>query len=291
MRVTVTPCATLALLASINGAATLHAQAAEPQSIPTSLAKSVIGEFGSMMGGLHFVVGRTPTGWPSELTLPAPAKLVGGGTLGPVRTTVYEFPSASDWVSVIDAQLRRLGFAHAESPLSGMRQGFVADGQSGPAHAYCGTLGAVVVMQLDSTTTTRTISVVFNPDREGSGMCSSRPMAARPFQMPLTLPDLHPPRGVMARMAGTNASSGSMETSIRLDTTLTADSIATHYAAQLTAAGWQVARSSLAGDGVALRQVSMHDDKGDEWHGVILVLTSMSQREVTLRMVKDRSQF
>jgi hypothetical protein len=32
----------------------------------------------------------------------------------------------------------------------------------------------------------------------------------------------------------------------------------------------------------------MRDDKGEEWRGVLMVISSTGQREVVLRMVHDR---
>jgi hypothetical protein len=142
---------------------------------------------------------------------------------------------------------------------------------------------------MDSTKTTRTIAVTLTPDKQSSMACSTRKMPDMAMgRLPLKLPTMRAPVGASAQPTGWSGGGDGFETHVRTDTTLTAAEIATHYAKELAAGGWQIARAPAIGDGVAVYQVSTRDEKGEAWRGALIVMTASSQREVTLRMVRDR---
>jgi hypothetical protein len=268
----------------------LSAQDSKPTMIPTVLAEALVGEFGAMMGGIHFVVGETPQGWPKVVTTPALARVVGGGKFGPMLVAAYEFPLTADAMGSFESQLLKAGFTKAKSTGFPVQDGFKSSASIGPARAYCGGPGAVVVTQMDSTKTTRTIGVTFAPDKETSGACMTSRMPERMGKLPLNLPTMRPPPGISAQPTGYSSSGDGFSTQVRTDTTLSASEIATHYAKELAAGGWQIARAPAIGDGIAVYQVSTRDEKGETWRGALIVMTASSQREVTLRMIRDRER-
>ena len=119
--------------------------------------------------------------------------------------------------------------------------------------------------------------------------CSTRKVPAMAMgRLPLNLPIMRAPPGVSARPTGSSSGGDDFSTQVRTDTTLSASEIASHYAKELAAGGWQVARAPAIGDGIAVYQVSTRDEKGEAWYGALIVMTASSQREVTLRMIRDR---
>ena len=288
MRMINRPRVAIALISTIIVAAPAPAQVSGPKMIPTALAKAMFGEWGEMMGGIEFVVGKSPDHWPKSIVAPAQARIVGGGKLGPILTTIYEYPSQGDVSGSFDAQLQKAGFKKSEAKGFSPPGGFTSS--TGPTHAqsYCGDKSAVGFQQVDSTKTSRTLVVSFVADKERSSTCSTQANGANPAA--LSLPTLRPPAGVNVRPGGTGSGTDNIETRARIDTTLSASEILAHYVKELTAAGWKPARAPVLGDGVALHQVSARDEKGEEWRGALTVLTSRSEREVILRMIRDAQE-
>jgi hypothetical protein len=222
------------------------------------------------------------------MAIATPARVVGGGKFGPMLIAVYEYPIATDAMGSFGSQLQKAGFTKAASTGFPVQEGFKSSASIGPAHAYCGGTGAVVVTQMDSTNTTRTIAATFASDKETSGACMARRTPERMGKLPLNLPTMRPPVGASAQPTGWSGGGDGFSTQVRTDTTLSASEIATHYAKELAAGGWQIARAPAIGDGIAVYQVSTRDEKGEAWRGALIVMTASSQREVTLRMVRDR---
>jgi hypothetical protein len=71
-------------------------------------------------------------------------------------------------------------------------------------------------------------------------------------------------------------------TSLR-DTTRTASRMASHYAAQLAAAGWTV-HPPVADDRVAAHALDATDKSGRVWHGVLLVVTNAGEHAISVSM-------
>jgi hypothetical protein len=245
-----------------------------------------------MFGDVHFTVGEPPDGWPSVLKPASALRVVGGTMMGPMRSAVYELPFKGDAVASIEAQLLKTGFTRAKPWYGQPSRGFTSSApEPGEMHAFCGTIGAVGFGQVDSTKTTRTIAMSFMTDKQMSPGCSDRMDGVDILHnMPLKLPPLRAPRGVSVTPGGMSSSGESFETNVRTDTTMSAQELLAHYAKELSLAGWQVVRSPILGEGVGIQQVSAKDDKGNEWRGMISVVSSSSRRVVTLRMLSDRSQ-
>jgi hypothetical protein len=282
--------AAFALTATILIGQPMSAQGAAPTMIPSALVNSVLDGFSEMTGVVRFVVGGTPEGWPKSLVAPSDGRIVGGAKFGPMLTTLYEFPRKRDAIGAIEVQLLKAGFSRADSAKLSSRSGFASSATGKDGRAFCGADGAVVVSQVDSTRTTRSITVVVVRDKEMSTACSSKSVPGF-VRTPLKLPTLRPPAGVSATPEGYGAGGDNFEARVRVDTTLSADEVLAHYVKELATSGWKAVPAPVIGDGVALQQMSARDEKGEEWHGTLLVTKSRSQREVLLRMMRDRPEY
>jgi len=257
--------------------------------IPTVLARAISLPAIAMMGeSPHYTVGRAPVGFPVALLPAKPAQIVGGSTIGFFITTVFQYPRSIDAVATYEAFLKQAGYGAPRSlGLDERRHGFVSDNEPMSAHTFCGDSGTVGVAQIDSTQTSRSIVVLSIRDPGVHNSCNPAELIG--FTQPLDIPLLRPPPGVQATAGGSGYGSDNVQTSVRLDTTLTAIATLTHYARQLAAAGWTVADRPATGDGIAMRALKVKTAKGEQWSGALIVLTGSSQREVLLHMVRDRS--
>lgn len=261
----------------------------EPRMIPTVIAEAVALPARMIMGDSpHYTVGRAPAAFPATLLAAKPARIVGGSTLGFFVSTVFQYPRSIDAVATYEAFLRGAGYGAPHSAgLDALRHGFVSGSEPNPPHLFCKDSGTVAVALVDSTPTTRSMVVLSIREPGVHNLCN--PDEPGGFAQPLDIPLLRPPPGVEATVGGSNSGLDHMETTIRLDTTLTASAILTHYARQLTAAKWTVAAKPAVGDGIAMRVLKVTSAKGETWHGALIVITGVTQREVVLRMVHDRT--
>jgi hypothetical protein len=277
--------ATLVLLASVAAAPTLRAQG-EPATIPTVLASALLSGFGQMTeGSPRFVVDRAPPGWPAALVPPASggARIIGGVSVGRMRTTVYRYPRSVDPIASYEPVVRRAGLKHFG--LGSSEGGFESERSSEPM-VYCGELGTLGMALVDSTATTRTLAVTIVSTGRWSrcGTQATMPPARR--EGPLAIPALFAPRGVAVWPGRRGWTDDSEELSAQLDTTMSVDAILTHYSAQLTAAGWKAVRAPSVADGVAVQQLGTRDASRAEWRGALLVVTVADKRDVLLRMAR-----
>jgi hypothetical protein len=83
---------------------------------------------------------------------------------------------------------------------------------------------------------------------------------------------------------GTGWSGDDIRTSVSVDTTVSADSLLGHYAAQLRAAGWQLGQRLSDGTN-ALQPLSVRDASGKQWVGTMTLVTAADRRSVTLNMM------
>lgn len=276
----------IASMAIVIGPCTLAAQQDEPATIPTALASALLGPYLVSFGGrVHYVVARSPDGWPSALNPPRPAETVGGTTIGPFRATVYRYPRSADAMREYRRLLASAGYAPGGSPRA--KGGFTSGTRFEP-FSYCGHSNDVSLAEGDSTSTTRSIVVVLVPTAmlSGCGGSASDQEVAR--QAYLELPSMTAPPGATAQPSGTGTSTSQgtarIETSVLVSTSMSADSVLAHYAGQLRAAGWQVGER-LAGNGMAMQLLSVHD-KGNDWSGSLVVITVGDRHDVSLRMFR-----
>ncbi|MEP6617679.1 MAG: hypothetical protein ABJE47_00130 [bacterium] len=263
-----------------------------PATIPTVLATSVIGPFFGGLGfNVAFVAGRAPEKWPASLLPLAPATIIGGAMVGPIATAVFGYPAGTSATQSYGALLKGAGFREvAGSPVSwDGDHGFAPNRpNSFRSTSYCGKNGAVGITTTDSSQSGTVIAVSFAGGSELEGPCGGTPQPDR--TPPVNIPLLTPPHGVRTETAGNSWGNDNVEVSARVDSTLASDAILSHYAAQLAAAGWQVTAKPAVGDGIVVRQVSTHGRGGEPWRGLLMVITGNSDREVVLRVMRDRER-
>ncbi len=259
-----------------------RAQRDNPPTIPTVLASALVNGFSSVLGeSFRFVVDRVPEGWPRALMPPASLHTIGGVAIGSLRVAVFSLPRSADVTGGYLALLTRAGFKPFITPQSS--GGFVS--ATAELTSFCDDSSMVSVVTVDSTASTRWIAVTHASGSMSTG-CDAGGAANVRAASSLDLPRLRAPRGVTVRTTSSGEGSTHVETTAKLDTSLTVDAVIAHYAAELATAGWTVSAKPLVGDGVAMRQISVRDKKGADWRGVLLLITSGDTHELTLRMTK-----
>lgn len=257
----------------------LAAQQREPAAIPTVLAKALISPFFGVLGRQpRFVVGRAPTGWKSSLDAGASVKVVGGVDMGSFRAVVYRF-SSSEAVTAYRERLLHSGFT--PSALQSPRGGFTS-GETQHPEQFCGPDGIVIVSEVDSSRTSRSVLVTLLSQAAATEACRSPDvMGERPA--PLDIPPLTAPVGATANPEGTGWSGNNMSTSVRLDTALSSGEILDHYVGQLARAGW-TAGPRLVDATRAMQMVSAYGRDGRIWSGALMVITADTRRSANLSM-------
>lgn len=280
------PISVIILASSMNlafGARPLAAQNVEPATIPTVLAQVLEMPFARMFGDRpHYVVGRTPQGWPRALQAPASAKVIGGVKFGPMIAAVYRVPRRVNAMETYDRMLANAGYKRGELR-TGPRGGFTS-GEPPRATGWCSPAGSASVGVFDSTATSRFVVVSVASRPVTAPECSTPEPVGDRMKPPLEIPTLAAPFGVLATPGGTGWSGDNMRTSVVVDTTMSADSLLGHYSAQLSAAGWQVGKRLSDGDN-ALQSLSVRDPDGKRWVGALTVITAADRRTVTLNMM------
>jgi hypothetical protein len=106
----------------------------------------------------------------------------------------------------------------------------------------------------------------------------------------LVLPPLTAPPYLRGVRSGSNSNSDEVYASTRLiGTTRTPASVAEHYAAQLTAAGW-TASSPVANERVAVQAFQARDKSGKAWSGTLGVATVGTNLHVSLMMQREEDR-
>jgi len=260
----------------------LVAQQDEPAMIPTSLAIALTGPYTRLFEEVpHFVVGRSPDGWPTTLQAPAPATLVGGVTFGPMRSVVVRYPAGVDAAKEYGQLLKRAGYTPGHNPM--MPQGGFTSREPLDFTTYCGKDGVTTISDVDSTATARSILVTFMAPPATSPACGDPSMMTGRYRFPVKLPPLVAPPGVYARPRGTSGGGDEFSTSARLDTTLAIPAVLDYYARQLARAGWQVGQP-LADRTAGMQSVATRDSTGTVWSGALLLFNSGTQRTLQLTM-------
>ena len=266
--------------------------ATQPAMIPTVLASTIFGNFfGGGAEEPHFTVGRVPASWPAALLPGEGATIVGGSEVGGMRQIVVAYPRATNGIASYKGVLDRAGYREPDSTALPPRDGFASGaGITGlpTARIFCGDSSRVVIMKpLDSTATMRRLLVGAFPRLGGMPLCSPAMRAREAMyrvELPLTVPPLEAPRGVVVQALGRSTSNDSFDLRADTDTSLSAEALVAHYGAALVRGGWTIVGLPATGAGAGLVALRARDPKGGEWHGVLTVHTVGGRREVHIRM-------
>lgn len=269
--------AAVALLAASLGAQDRAA------TVPVAVVNSIF--WITPFGNSRFYAGELPPGWPAELSVPG-ARVLGGSTIGALRGVMarsgaFALPEGTDARAALARAIAAAGYS-PRAATSRPRGGFV--GSSGGPETYCKGTNALLADRADSTDAS-IVAIVALDAEWGAALCMTLPPDAQHSVVPRDIPALTPPPGATWRGGGSSwgGASGSTETTLR--TSMPADAIVAHYAAQLRQAGWTPTGRPAAVDGTALQRFAFRRADG-EWRATLIVVTVDDHVEAELRMIR-----
>ncbi len=259
-----------------------------PATIPTVVAQAIALTF-PMFGKPQYFDGRAPTDWPAAL-IPPNAKVIGGGVLGDagsfrMQAAVFALSSRANWSETLRALIERAGYTpHASE--AAHHEGFVSSDTPPMSEGqYCKGSSMVMFEAMDTMEGALVVAVHLIDGESARQNCAPPPAHPAPGRMPITLPTMTPPPGVMSAGGGSSWSGSGGSTSATLRTTLGADSILFAYTVQLVKGGWKSVGKPAIGDGVAAQRFSFRDGS-DDWAAALIVTTVGDRREVRLEFSK-----
>jgi len=246
-----------------------------PASLPVPLVTALFSGGRPISPRATFTVGALPAGWPAELTLPG-ARAVGGVTDGRMLLAVFADTSRRPLTTF----LNRLHDAGFSQPPQRAGSGFMSS--SGPFSSYCRDSTVVSAAMAPSPPGQSYLRVTYTSGSRVS--CAGTDAAPVLSPATLTLPELSPPAGLRAGVAGGGTSEGSATSYGTLNGTSVAPAaMVAHYARLLTAAGWTA--GAVASDSSSAAQVfRARDASGRPWEGVLTVFATATGRNVSLAM-------
>lgn len=271
------PSSRLALLAAVTlltttGPATLAAQG-QPDAIPIALVHALM-----QSSATRITVGALPAGWPSDLVPAAPAGVFGGSEQRGTLVAVFADSTGSPLARFQD----RLEGAGWTRPTLARGEGFMSSGTAGSF--YCRDSMRVSPVMIRGGAAPHLLHVrLYKAGSERS--CGGDPMPPRPREATvLTIPTLTPPAGASMQGSGSGSGMTGVNTGgVVTDATRGGAALATHFAAQLKAAGWTVA-TPIADGRVAAVALDARDSTAAPWHGVLLIVSRGSRHSATLTM-------
>jgi hypothetical protein len=176
--------------------------------------------------------------------------------------------------------LNRLHDAGFSQPPQRAGSGFMSS--SGPFSSYCRDSTVVSAAMAPSPPGQSYLRVTYTSGSRVS--CAGTDAAPVLSPATLTLPELSPPAGLRAGVAGGGTSEGSATSYGTLNGTSVAPAaMVAHYARLLTAAGWTA--GAVASDSSSAAQVfRARDASGRPWEGVLTVFATATGRNVSLAM-------
>ncbi len=279
--------------ASIAGALALMTSTAalaqsQPTTIPTVVAEAANLQFGPITKPQYFV-DRAPTGWPDAL-IPSGAKIIGGAAIGDsstfrMRTVVFALPARTNSNAALRALLAGAGYGPPSPEPAPRVEGFASSAAASATDSSACKGPSIASFEIIDTTQAAAVVAVHLIDGEaGRQNCAPRAQS-QSGRLPVTVPTMTPPAGVMAFGASSNWSGTSGSTGSILRTTLAVDSLLIHYTAQLVKSGWIALGKPAIGDGVAAQRFSFKEG-GDDWTAALIILTAGERRELRLQFTK-----
>jgi hypothetical protein len=224
-------------------------------------------------------VGSAPVGFPIDL-MPAGTRVTATATTATATTVVGTLArfAQSDRPG-FDASLAAAGWIDDGSRPRGLTA--IAPGT---AIAVCrgNDHATVTFTPREPTGAFVRASVVQDPQRA----CVARPVSTFGD---VPMPSLRPPSGAESSAAGIGGTANAMYSSVRLRTTQSLETIVSHYASQLSAAGWRVEGQTSELKAVAVTRLSGASTTGEALSGVLVVTSvgSAGQVDVLLRVVRN----
>jgi hypothetical protein len=251
--------------------------------LPTALALAAAEPFSAMLGGhMRFVVDSAPDGWPKSLVPAAPARTVGGVSYAAGNIVLFDMPSGREQaMNGFSSLLTKAGWRPAAAePRMGR--------QDSTSRLFCADTAFLSVTPRESTPGHTTLNVTRFSTRSGmfSPICDHRDHTLRiPIGAGVSLPPLRGPGGSEGVNQSTTLSIGETSFSSWVKSTLTADSLLTHYARQLAAAGWQLG-GRQAHQGLAIQRLEQTYD-AQRWMGTLSVASFDDEYFIAIQIRKS----
>lgn len=224
------------------------------------------------------LVGKVPTGYPAQLIPGSPTRVVGGVVDGSQIQVVFE-DSTRRVAAVLEELFERVGYTR---PTSAQGSGFM----SGVASSgFCGDSGTANVQALGGAQRYMArVSFVRFANRQ---RCTSLVPSETRSTVRLVIPELGVPRGsrIVQASGGSNGSEVSFNSELS-DTTMAPEVVLTHYATQLTGAGWTGLAPGL-GVRVASQYFEARDSAGGRWSGTLVVTRTRPRVLMSIVMRAD----
>jgi hypothetical protein len=261
--------------------------AAAPQQTPTSattISRDVVavllqGPDVAPGEAFDLRMGAAPAGFPADL-LPTGTRVAATATTSKATTvvgTLARFAQADR--PAFESSLARSGWIDEEARPRGLN----ATAQGTPIVVCRGAdFATVTFTPREPTGTFVRASIVKDETRR----CAARPVSTFGD---VPMPSLRPPSGAESSGAGIGGNSNAMYSSVRLRTAQPVETIASHYASQLTAAGWKVEGHTAEEKSIAVTRLSGSSTTGEPLSGMLVVtsLASADQVDVLLRVVRN----
>ena len=278
----------LALAAGVTGlplAVAAQDARQQPAQVPIALVSALVGSrFTGGPNAAQIFVGAAPNGIAAADLPPKPVSILGGMSSGGYRTVILVYPATDSAPSASYMKfLESSGWAHPKMEFQ--RSGFIeANELRMRPTTLCRDSAHVTILRVSGAPSGSTwLRADFYAER-GMGICTARPRTD--YTQELVFPALEAPPG--SRTVGTSGGGGSPDTrgiSTTLQSALTPSQVLTHYAAQLAKSGWTIG-APLTGDSLSAERVSARDTKGNEWSGVLTVVSAGGESHVALQMAK-----
>jgi hypothetical protein len=237
------------------------ASATTPTAIPTGLVAALMQDRVGGRDAPKIFVDTVPTGYPSALIPPKPARVVGGLSTESEMYAIFE-DSTHRVAAILEDLFEQKGYEKPlTQPASGFSPGF-------PRMGYCGDSGSVRVESLSGPQ--RHMARVTYQRTTSRAACTGRnQMYDPPTRVRLTIPQLTAPPG--ARVGQSGGGGGGTEVNSRVQLTgadITPAGVAEHYGKQLVAAGWRGSTPAFGEDAVT-QVFEAKDTSGATWTGTL----------------------
>lgn len=269
----------------VQAQATAHRQ---PPSIPTVVALSA-NPMMTPFGEPRFFAGEPPITWPSALVPPG-AKIIGGSTVGDstefrMRVAVFDLGDAPDAAGVMRGLLAAAGFVAHSPGLTPGGGGFVSTAPSTRGTPHCrGSMVAAFALP-DSLQSPGVVAIHLIDGPAGRQACGQPPGYTTVRHTFITIPTMSPPPGGRLQPGGMSSSGDIGSARATLRSTMPADSVLTHFTAQLVAGGWRIVGRPAVGDGVGAQRFLMRQGE-DEYTAALFIMTVGDRHELRLEYAR-----
>jgi len=233
--------------------------------VPAAIAVAAAEPFARMLGGeVRFTVDSAPDGWPKSLVPSPPARVLGGAGYGVAQIVLLDLPEPTDRaMSSFASLLIRAGWWPGKlDPRSQAMQP--------STRLYCAESAFMSVTPRDSSAAHTTLEATHILTKGGmfSPGCDSSDHTLI-IRADVSIPLLRAPDGAAIVSQAASMSAGSAEFTSTVKSSLAADALLDHYAAQIADKGWALGRR-LTAKGAAMQLIERRHES-QHWFGIVTV--------------------